>query len=233
MGFFPFLRFEIFVVCWLHATHLLFISFNFKPHSLPQEKKSISSLYPTYLVFVLSLLDRNGRELIKQLNISNKKQSRKNGIQSSSYHRRKRFEIIDKYKINKATHERGRGNKGRGGGLANRGERGDSQIGINSDDDEEEKGSEIENKGEEEEEEEEDVIDSSGSEEDSLASDMLFSDDDDDIDAENDNNNDEEEDDDDQEGKAEQEWKKNIIFDKRRRSNSTFISKRSKYESIQ
>ena len=181
---------------------------------------------------MLSLLDRNGRELIKQLNISNKKQSRKNGIQSSSYHRRKRFEIIDKYKINKATHERGRGNKGRGGGLANRGERGDSQIGINSDDDEEEKGSEIENKGEEE-EEEEDVIDSSGSEEDSLASDMLFSDDDDDIDAENDNNNDEEEDDDDQEGKAEQEWKKNIIFDKRRRSNSTFISKRSKYESIQ
>ena len=183
-------------------------------------------------MFVLSLLDRNGRELIKQLNISNKKQSRKNGIQSSSYHRRKRFEIIDKYKINKATHETGRGNKGRGGGLANRGERGDSQIGINSDDDEEEKGSEIENKGEEE-EEEEDVIDSSGSEEDSLASDMLFSDDDDDIDAENDNNNDEEEDDDDQEGKAEQEWKKNIIFDKRRRSNSTFISKRSKYESIQ
>ena len=162
------------------------------------------------MVNVLSLLNREGREFLKQLNISNKKQSMIDSMVTLPYHK---INICDKFDKNKRTKSvESRGGRERGGGgkdKSSKRSRFVSRSVLNSEDEDDEESDENENKNENE-------NNFNDSEEDSSESQIYSSDEEEE----------EEEDEDERENKKMKKINKNV--QQRKSFSSSFISKRSK-----
>ena len=161
------------------------------------------------MVNVLSLLNREGREFLKQLNISNKKQSMIDSMVTLPYHK---VNICDKFDKNKRTKSvESRGGRERGGGgkdKSSKRSRFVSRSVLNSEDEDDEQSDENENKNEN---------NFNDSEEDSSESQIYSSDEEE-----------EEEDEDERESKKMKKINKNV--QQKKSFSSSFISKRSEYK---
>ena len=163
------------------------------------------------MVNVLSLLNREGREFLKQLNISNKKQSMIDSMVTLPYHK---INICDKFDKNgrmKSVESRGGSERGGGGkDKSSKRSRFGSRSVLNSADEDDEESDENENKNKNE-------NNFNDSEEDSSESQIYSSDEEEE---------EEEEDEDERESKKMKKINKNV--QQRKSFSSSFISKRSK-----
>ena len=160
------------------------------------------------MVNVLSLLNREGREFLKQLNISNKKQSMIDSMVTLPYHK---INICDKFDKNeRMKNVESRGGRERGGGgedKSSKRSRFRSRSVLNSEGEDDEESDENENKNKNE-------NNFNDSEEDSSESQIYSSDEEE-----------EEEDEDERESKKMKKINKNV--QQKKSFSSSFISKRS------
>ena len=158
------------------------------------------------MVKVLSLLNREGREFLKQLSISNKKESMIDSMGTLPCHKINIYDIIDQNEKMKSFKNRGRDKGGRGKSKSSKRSRLEAKSVLNSKDDDK--------KNDENESEYENENDFKDFEEDSLASEIHSSDED------------EEEEEEEDKGRG----KKMKTVQRRKSFSSSSISKRSKYE---